>query len=40
MDYKAFSEEISKMVRPQSFPIGVKFVKDINNLPIGIRGQT
>jgi uncharacterized protein (DUF169 family) len=33
MDYKAYSEEISKMVRPQTFPIGVKFVKDIDQLP-------
>ena len=33
MDYKAYSEEISKMVRPQTFPIGVKFVKDIDKLP-------
>ncbi len=33
MDYKAFSEEISRMVRPQSFPVGMKFVKDIAELP-------
>ena len=33
MDYKAFSEEISRMVRPQSFPVGMKFVQDIARLP-------
>ncbi len=33
MDFKVFSEEITRMVRPQSFPIGVKFIKDINELP-------
>ncbi len=33
MDYKAYSEEISMMIRPQSFPLGVKLVKDINKLP-------
>jgi hypothetical protein len=35
MDYKAYSEEISKMVRPQTFPIRVKIVKDNDNLPAG-----
>jgi uncharacterized protein (DUF169 family) len=33
MDYKVYSEEISRMIRPQSFPLGVKFVRDINKLP-------
>lgn len=33
MDYKAYSEEITKMVRPQTFPVGLKFVKDIDQLP-------
>ncbi len=33
MDYKVYSEEICKMVRPQTFPIGVKFYKDIDKLP-------
>jgi len=33
MDYKGFSEEISRMVRPQSFPIGVKLVKEADKLP-------
>jgi len=33
MDYKAYAEEISRLVRPQSFPLGVKFYKDRNKLP-------
>ena len=33
MDYKAFSEEISRMVRSQSFPVGVKLVKEADKLP-------
>ena len=33
MDYKAFSEGITRMVRPQSFPIGMKLLKDENALP-------
>jgi len=33
MDYKAYSEEIFMMIRPQSFPLGVKLVKDINKIP-------
>ena len=33
MNYKTFSEELSRMVRPQTFPLGVKFVKDIDELP-------
>jgi uncharacterized protein (DUF169 family) len=33
MDYKAFSEEIFKMIRPQSFPLGVKLFKNIDNFP-------
>jgi uncharacterized protein (DUF169 family) len=33
MDFKAFGEGISEMVRPQSFPIGVKFVKAADEIP-------
>jgi uncharacterized protein (DUF169 family) len=33
MDCQAYSEEISKMIRPQSFPLGVKLFKDIHELP-------
>ena len=33
MNYKKFSEELSRMVRPQTFPLGVKFVQDISELP-------
>lgn len=33
MDYKAFSEEIFMMVRPQSFPLGVKLTKNTEELP-------
>jgi uncharacterized protein (DUF169 family) len=33
MDGKAFSEEISRMIRPQSFPLGVKLFKDVHQLP-------
>ena len=33
MNCKVYSEEISKLVRPQTFPIGVKFVKDMDKLP-------
>ncbi len=33
MNWKAYSEEISRMIRPQSFPLGVKFYKDINGMP-------
>lgn len=35
MDYKAFYEEISTIIRPQSFPLGVKLFKDISKLPEG-----
>jgi uncharacterized protein (DUF169 family) len=38
MDYKSFSEEITKMIRPQSYPLGMKLLKDVNNLPeIAVR---
>jgi uncharacterized protein (DUF169 family) len=33
MNCQAYSEEIAKMIRPQSFPLGVKIVEDINELP-------
>lgn len=33
MDYKSFSEEITRMIRPQSFPIGMKLLKDEDSLP-------
>jgi uncharacterized protein (DUF169 family) len=33
MNCPGYSEEISRMIRPQSFPLGVKFFKDINKLP-------
>ncbi|MGE0085499.1 MAG: DUF169 domain-containing protein [Desulfococcaceae bacterium] len=33
MDYKAFSEEISRLIRPQSYPLGVKLLKDVSKLP-------
>lgn len=32
MDYRYFSEEITKMIRPQSYPLGVKLLKDVNTL--------
>jgi uncharacterized protein (DUF169 family) len=33
MDYKLFSEEITWMIRPQSYPLGMKLIKDENTLP-------
>jgi uncharacterized protein (DUF169 family) len=30
MDYKAYSEEISRMIRPQTYRLGLKFIKDID----------
>ena len=33
MDYKAFSQGISALVRPQSFPVGMKFVRDPADMP-------
>jgi uncharacterized protein (DUF169 family) len=33
MDYKLFSEEITRMIRPQSYPLGMKLIKDENTLP-------
>jgi uncharacterized protein (DUF169 family) len=33
MDFKSFSEELTRMIRPQSFPLGVKLLKDVNQLP-------
>jgi uncharacterized protein (DUF169 family) len=33
MDYQAFSESIARLVRPQSFPIGMKLMKDSSGLP-------
>ncbi len=33
MDYKDFSKEISKLIRPQSYPLGVKLVKNGEQLP-------
>lgn len=33
MNYNAFSEEITKLIRPQSYPLGVKLVKNGNQLP-------
>jgi uncharacterized protein (DUF169 family) len=35
MDYEAYSEEISRMIRPQSFPLGVKLVQEADSLPEG-----
>ena len=35
MDFKAFAEELSRLVRPQSHPLGVKLVKDPEALPQG-----
>ncbi|MFH1079408.1 MAG: DUF169 domain-containing protein [Pseudomonadota bacterium] len=35
MDYKIATEKISKLVRPQSFPLGVKIVKKGETLPEG-----
>jgi uncharacterized protein (DUF169 family) len=35
MNYKDFSEEITKLIRPQSYILGVKLVKDGNQLPNG-----
>jgi uncharacterized protein (DUF169 family) len=33
MDCKAFSEEITRMIRPQSYPLGMKLLKDEDSLP-------
>jgi uncharacterized protein (DUF169 family) len=33
MDWKTFSDELTQMIRPQSFPLGVKLFKDVNELP-------
>lgn len=33
MDYKEYNEELSRMIRPQSFPLGIKIVKNINEFP-------
>ena len=33
MDYKEFSDEITKMIRPQSYPLGMKLLKDEDALP-------
>jgi len=33
MDWQTYSEEISRMIRPQAFPLGIKFYKDINEMP-------
>ncbi len=33
MNYETFSEEIAKLIRPQSYPLGVKLVKNANQLP-------
>jgi len=33
MDYNSFSEEITKMIRPQSYPLGMKLLKEENTLP-------
>lgn len=33
MDYGSFSEEITRMIRPQSYPLGMKLIKDENTLP-------
>ena len=33
MDYKSFADEITQMIRPQSYPLGVKLFKDANALP-------
>jgi uncharacterized protein (DUF169 family) len=33
MDYKSFSEEITRMIRPQSYPLGMTLLKDENALP-------
>jgi uncharacterized protein (DUF169 family) len=33
MNYQACATEISKMIRPQSFPLGLKFYQDIDLMP-------
>lgn len=33
MNCRAFSEEIAKLIRPQSYPLGVKLVKNASQLP-------
>jgi uncharacterized protein (DUF169 family) len=33
MDWKSFSDELTRMIRPQTFPIGVKLFKDAQQLP-------
>jgi uncharacterized protein (DUF169 family) len=33
MDIQTYAEKISQMIRPQSFPLGVKIVKEKNSLP-------
>ncbi len=33
MDYKHFSDEVTRLVRLQSYPIGIKLIKDSSNFP-------
>lgn len=33
MDWKTFSDELTRMIRPQTFPLGVKLFKDSRQLP-------
>lgn len=33
MDYKCFSEDITRLIRPQSYPLGMKLLKDLNTFP-------
>lgn len=35
MNYTEFSEEITKLIRPQTYPLGVKLVKNSSQLPEG-----
>ena len=35
MNIKTYADKISQMIRPQSFPLGVKIIKEKNELPEG-----
>lgn len=35
MDIQTCADKISQMIRPQSFPLGVKIIKEENELPQG-----
>jgi uncharacterized protein (DUF169 family) len=36
MNIQTYADKISQMIRPQSFPLGVKIIKEENSLPQGV----